>query len=150
MKLIKPDLENRDYEFNEGFNNPDIENILKQALAYLIGYDLTNETFRFLNIDSEGRLYVSSGSVKADNLSVGVATVEATASIIANSNEDRKYIEIINNSLNTIYLGSTTTITINTGFPVPSGASWYTEMYLGEIYGIASLGFNDVRYMEMY
>lgn len=149
MKLVKPDLENRDFEFNESLQNPDISREVLQALTYLIGYDSNSDIFRFLNSDSEGRLYVSSGAVKTNSANVSVVSVGTTAILVVADNDNRKSIEVFNNSSNTIYLGFSTGVTIALGFPLPAGANWYNDTFTGNVYGISAVASNDIRVIEM-
>lgn len=149
MHLINPDLENRAFEVNVNLSKPVIDENVLQSLVYLIAYDENSELFRFALADSEGRLQVSSGATKADTVVNGAITVDTTAELIVNTNPSRKFLEIINNSANDLYLGFDTGVTIANGFPVPSGAVWYTEIYLGAIYMIGSVAGSDVRYIDM-
>lgn len=150
MKLVTPDLEQRDFEFSELMQNPEISKEVLQALVYLIGYDITNKTFRFANIDSDGRLYVSSGAVKTSDAALSQATADTTAVELIASTSTRKAIEIYNNGTETVYIGFDSGVTIVTGFPIPSGASWYNENYIGAIFGITQTVTCDMRIMEFY
>lgn len=149
MKMIKPDLGEIDIEFNVSIPNPDIDEKVNQSLVYLIGYDETNEKFRLVSVDSDGRVYTSSGSIKTLEAYTTRTSIALVAGLIIDENSDREKILVQNMGSETLYIGFDNTVTILTGFPLPPNSVWEDNTYLGSVYGICATTGVDVAIIEM-
>lgn len=148
-KQVKPDLGNTAFEFSVDNSNPDIEDMIGQNLSYLIGYDIVSDKYRYVTVDSDGKIFISSGSVPTASANISIVIVGVAAIILLSTNTSRNSFQIFNNSANTIYVGFTGSVTTILGFPIPSGAVWSDSEYVGDIYAISSVAGNNIRIMEM-
>jgi len=85
--------------------------------------------------------------------SYGNVTVTTAVTLIVAANTNRKEIEIVNNTQNSvIYIGTDTNVTASNGLPVyeyqSRGKSRGFGTYLGPIYGVVSSVEANVRYWE--
>ena len=149
MKIIRPDLGEIDFEFDKIVPNPEIDEKFGQNLVYLIGYDDTNQIFRFINVDSDGRVYVSSGSTKSNVGSVSRAAVDDTPVAILADNQDRQLAIIQNLGGEIVYLGFVDTVDDTTGFPLPVGGVWETSVWIGAIYAATTGATTEIAIIEM-
>jgi hypothetical protein len=86
------------------------------------------------------------------SVSYNTVTVDATATLIIGADTGRRGSLITNNDATvTIYLGSDSSVLTTTGTPLPAGATLINsgdqEMFKGDIYGIATTGTVDCRYI---
>lgn len=149
VKLVTPDLENSAFEFNTRLGNPDVSDNFQQTLARMIAYDSASGLFRFVGMNSDGQLLVSSGASRTNVGNTSQIDVGITATQLLTENSGRKIFNILNNSGNTIWVDFENTVSVATGFPIASGASWYEETYYGALWAIALSAGNDVRIMEI-
>ena len=80
--------------------------------------------------------------------STGAVTVSTGATLIVAANNGRYDVIIVNNSSNTVYIGTANTVTTSNGIPILSNESIHFPEYLGPVYGVASAD-SDVRYLEI-
>jgi len=149
LKLINPNLELTDFEFDKGFSNPDISDNYQQTLSRMIAYDEPSKLFRFVQVNSDGQLLVSSGASRTDVGNTSKALVGTSAVQILTENSGRKIFNILNNSGVTIWVDFENTVSVDTGFPISAGTNWYEETYYGELWAIALSDDNDMRIMEI-
>lgn len=85
-------------------------------------------------------------------MAYGNVDVLTTATLIVSANCQRKNLSIVNNGAKSVFLGSDSSVTVSTGFPLfqfsTRDQSKIPEGYLGDIYGIVTTGTADVRYWE--
>lgn len=103
--------------------------------------------------------YIADGEVTDDRVTGGISlksngsstfntvTVAATATLILAQNTNRSNILIVNNGGVTLYIGTTSSVTTANGIPVLANGA-ITLTVNDDIYGIATSGTLDIRYLE--
>ena len=85
-------------------------------------------------------------------MAMGAVTVTNSATVIVAANSARHSLLIGNNSTQTVFLGDST-VTKETGIPLPAGATYLedasgTSVWGGAIYGVVSASTADVHYWQ--
>ena len=79
----------------------------------------------------------------------GNVNVGDTAALIISGNTDRKKMKMKNDGSNTVFLGSDTSVTISTGFPLLTNEELLNNDYTGDWYGICDTSEDtDVMFFE--
>lgn len=90
--------------------------------------------------------------VKGLTVATGVynnVSVSNVVTLILASNTNRRGFCIINNSLDTVYVGFNASVSVSTGIPLEKKDTISDEMYTGVVYGITATGTADIRYTEL-
>lgn len=148
-KIVDPNLNQHSWEEKDWVKDIAVSDDIQQTLARLVGYDPNAKTFRFIPVDSDGRLLVGSGGIRTNAAVISAVDVLITATLLINENLDRNALNIYNNGTDVVYLGFTSSVVIADGFPVEAGANFYTENYTGKIYAISPAITSNVRLMEI-
>ena len=86
---------------------------------------------------------------KADTIAFGAVSVGDSATVILGVQATRTGFIIVNNSSQTVYLGTSGVTTVN-GLPLEAGASYENQLWTGAMYGIVAAGTADVRVEDFY
>jgi len=116
-------------------------------MPLLIGVGPTNA-----NIVQINSLAVGSSEMTTNQVQIS----STTSTLIVAANSNRRFLAILNNSGQSIYLGSSTSVTESNGFELPTGATLnitrQLEQYTGPIYAIAPSSASSlptISYMEI-
>lgn len=113
----------------------DISDGFQQTLARLLGYDESAGLFKLLRVDADGKLHVTSEVVSSPNGNVSRVNVGTVATLIIAANVDRREVTIYNPENQSLFIDFDNGVTVANGFEVPSGGSWTTDIYRGDVYG---------------
>lgn len=149
VKLITPDLAKHDFQFDRWITEYPVAESLDQTLARLIGYDPSAELFRFVAVDSSGRLVVNVGALKTKVIVTSQVMVFGATILLVSENDDREEIDIYNIGTDQIAIAGSSPVAAATSFIIPVGASYSTDKYNGAIYAISFGGSADVRILEV-
>jgi hypothetical protein len=90
----------------------------------------------------------------ASSYGYGAAAVTAVApgtsgTLLLAANTNRIEATLTNNGNQTVYRGTNPGVTVNTGVPLPAGASFLDDRTTGPWYGVVASGTGDVRVEEV-
>jgi hypothetical protein len=128
--------------------SPDVTEQINQAVSYLCVWDYTNEIWRPVASDVDGRLVVSMAGISINTAINAAITCGVAATLLLPNKPSRRKFALYNNSATVVYIGFSATVSAVNGFPLASGAAFVEEAYSGEIWGISGGGAANMRYME--
>lgn len=127
----------------------DISDVFQLTLSRMMALYEAGNQFRLLRVNSSNELLVSLEAGQVSTGTIGRVTVSTIAILLLGSNTARKTATLFNNGSEDIYIGFTSGVTTATGFILPAGMSWSTDVYIGNIYGIKSAGIDSaIHVME--
>lgn len=129
--------------------SPDIQEVVQQAIVFLLGYHNSTGFWKPLNTDVDGRLLVSLSDIEVSTFEIKRVTVDTTADLIDDSNPSRRSITLQNLGPSVLYIGPDNTVTTATGFPVGVGSTFNDDIYTGAWYGIVAAGSAEVAVLEV-
>lgn len=122
---------------------------VKETLSHLLLYDENNDMSVFARADSDGNLLTSRDTQNTQTFDNSNTTIGTSASVVVNTNTDRRGLLVFNLGAATIYLGGTSSVLTTTGFPLLTNSCISFDNYLGALYGISGSAGNDVRVVEL-
>lgn len=149
MKILTAYFNRLAAEVDRIILHPEVSEDLQQTLSRGMGWDRISNLWRFIEVDADGRQYVSTDATKAATgansaVSVGVASTQILA-----ANPLRKYFVIYNNGTVDISIEYDSVAVLADGLIIPSGGMFSDDGYVGAIYGISSLAAQDLRVLEV-
>lgn len=148
-KFVRPYMRRTGYELDGDIGQPVIDEKLGQNLSYLVGYCDTTEQYELVRLDDDGRLLVSSGSVKSNDGNISIVTPSDPSVLALSENPERKMFIIQNTGNETVYLGFTDTVDETTGFPLGVNTVWENDVWYGQIYAFALGATAEIVIIEM-
>ena len=126
-----------------------IETVPKDILDKLnAGIELSNVDFNIRDLTSVSDS-VEVFPNKAETIAFGAVSVGTDATAIVGGHATNTGFIIVNNSDQTVYLGTVAVTTVN-GLPLEPGASYSNDLWIGSLYGIVAAGTADVRVEDFY
>ena len=114
-----------------------LPNVMR-VYSHLLAFDEPNKRFNLVPCDSEGRLYVSSGSTKSIGQRQSLVWVTSEGVTIVNNNPDRKRIILSNNGCVTVYLFMPMVEIVGSALRLYPGASYMDDINTREIKGMTN------------
>lgn len=145
----KANVDKSELTFNDFLANPEISREYLQAFVKLMAWSDAEETFKFVRVDSDGRILNSLQSATGDTLNNSSVSVTATPTLLASANADRKSVSIQNLGAQDVYIGGSASISTALGFILPVDGVFNLTTYTGAIYGVIPSSFNNVRVIEV-
>ena len=148
-KITNPNLYNDNIEYVDDSTDMPISNEWQRTLSNLVGWDYVNEKARLIGVDEDGNVKIDLSSVPSTGFTAGSTSVATTATVIRNSNTERREITIYNNTSETLYVDEDSNFNANGGFPIPPMSSLRIPNYQGAVYGLFVSTTRNIRYLEL-
>ena len=113
--------------------DPIISAEIQQSLSRLMGWDYTNGWWRPSLSDSDGRLLVSTGSVKSNVCIQASGTVGGGSVVAVAENPNRKLYWVEASGVGDIYVSLNTTFTLSSAIRLLPGMIWVDDVYYGQV-----------------
>lgn len=147
--IIEPTLAKSTINFKPDEPTYSTSKDYQRTLAQLLGYNSVDEITDLLRVDGNGNLLVSSEGVASTELFPTTVTITSSVSNIISVNSSRKGLVIKNLSGATIYISSSDSVNISTGYPIETGLSFSLDNFVGALYGIVSGADVSISVMEL-
>ena len=144
MKLNSPNVFNGSIRYDEVHFQPDVDDIMKMVLSFMIAQDKTTGEFHFASVNENGTLLIDLSGDPATVFGENVVTVSGTVTTLISTNSSRKNLMVQNIGSLPIAIGGTTSVTYGAGYQLQPNETLYLENFTGALYGISPSGDNDI------
>jgi len=129
-------------------SNPSIEDLISQTLSRMLGWSITEERWREVAVDVDGRILVSTSPTKASNANVSLVSVGVTSTSVLGQNSNRKQYLIQNTDTVDVFISFGGAAVLTTGIKLEPNAIISDDIFTGEINAIVASGTAELRVVE--
>lgn len=128
---------------------PTIGDDLQLTLTRLMGWNSEKEQWELIEADDDGRLIVSSGSLRTNENTSSQVTADGTAANALSESPTRRQYIIQNVGSVSVYMGFGEDAVVGEGMLLQSGATWIDDVWYGRISVITSGSTCDLIIQDM-
>lgn len=146
--IVIPELSDSEWTEQDKDTFPEVAGKFGRGLSYLVGYDETNQVFRMVRTDEDGRIIISDTGASPDSLTTETLTLSTTpASLVAN-NDDRSLLMLRNVGSDSIFIGNSGLVGGGDGWEIGVGEVLTLEGYTGDVFGYCASGSQDLSVLR--
>ncbi len=119
---------------------PEIDEKVQPTLARLLGWESGVPQFRLIEVDSDGRILVSTDPTKVSDGTISHLSITATTQVVLGANSSRKYWFIRNDGVANVSFSFVTPVGSANFITLPAGGTFSDSNYTGAIYALGTVG----------